>query len=147
MNDILLYLISPDFLMFHLITNSSNLSSPCSSNITFLLEYHIPGTENRRASLTLSQFENAKAITMCPDLMLEVYGWGCRMHGRRTDRSYRICWRERDTEMGWKCGRKYPCVNYPTCGLYKVWCSLYNINEPCKYYQTCELYKVWFFFV
>ena len=30
--------------------------------------------------------------------MLEAYGWGCRMHGRRTDRSYEIRWRERNTE-------------------------------------------------
>ena len=32
--------------------------------------------------------------------MLEAYSWGCRMHGRRTDQSYGIRWRERDTEKG-----------------------------------------------
>ena len=34
-------------------------------------------------------------------VLLEAYGWGCRMHRRQTDRSYRIIrWRERDTENG-----------------------------------------------
>jgi hypothetical protein len=58
---------------------------------------------------------------------------------------------------------------YQTCGLYKVWWSLYNIKQPCtnhrtcapytlstvltetlwnidrlgENYQTCRLYKVW----
>ena len=27
---------------------------------------------------------------------------------------------------------------YQTCGLYKVWQSLYNINRPCMFYQICE---------
>ena len=36
-------------------------------------------------------------------VLLETYGWGCRMRGRRTDRSYRIRWREWNTEKGRKC--------------------------------------------
>ena len=32
--------------------------------------------------------------------MLEMYGWGCRMHRRRTDQSYGIRWREWNTEKG-----------------------------------------------
>ena len=32
-------------------------------------------------------------------MLLEAYGCGCRMHGRWTDRSYGICWRE------WKHGK------------------------------------------
>jgi hypothetical protein len=27
---------------------------------------------------------------------------------------------------------------YQTCGLYKVWWSMYNMDQPCMIYQACE---------
>ena len=46
-------------------------------------------------------------LTQCYEAVKETYGRRCRMHGRRTgrtDRSYGIRWRERNTEKRRRCG-------------------------------------------
>jgi hypothetical protein len=43
------------------------------------------------------------------------------------------------TELQTLCNYDRPCIIYQTCGLYKVWWSLYNIRQGCMIYQTCEI--------